>query len=157
VKWARRLLLVTVLLGASFVMLLPRACDLLEVPPAVTYETHADAAESVERGWLPDFLPTHARNISERHDMDSNRVCAVFELPSSEFATFRQDLLERGFARAPSATGIPSHLRGRVPCPYEAPANPPAQLFSRESGERFGKTMSLALYPDRGTIYFWTH
>jgi hypothetical protein len=150
------LLLATVLLGVSFVVLLPRACDILEVPPAVTYETLADAAESVERGWLPDFLPAHARNISERHDMDSNRVCAVFDLPSAEFPTFREDLLKRGFAQATSSPEIPSRLRGRALCPYEAPVKTPAHLFRRDSGERFGKSMSFALYPGRGTIYFWT-
>jgi hypothetical protein len=48
--------------------------------PEVFYADAAAArgAGSVDRGWIPDWLPTSARNIYEMHDLDTNESMLAF-------------------------------------------------------------------------------
>jgi hypothetical protein len=50
------------------------------------YSTYADArrAGAVERGWMPAFVPSSARDITDSHDMDTNQQTLRFTLPASE-------------------------------------------------------------------------
>ena len=41
-------------------------------------ETLADAQSSIDAGWIPDFFPSSARDIRERHDIDSNEIWISF-------------------------------------------------------------------------------
>jgi hypothetical protein len=129
----------------------------MEVPPAVTYATRENARESIERGWLPELLPATARNIAERHDMDSNRVCSTFDLSPAESMDFQAALKARGFALARGAVEIPGHLRGRQECPYVVPAGEPERVLIKRSGEPYAKMMNFAFYPPPGSVYFWTY
>lgn len=45
-----------------------------------SYPTWAEAqrAGAVERGWLPAFVPQSAREITDSHDLDSNRQTLLF-------------------------------------------------------------------------------
>jgi hypothetical protein len=48
-----------------------------------SYATWAEAkrAGAVERGWLPRFVPTSARDIHDAHDLDTNGQRLTFNLP----------------------------------------------------------------------------
>lgn len=58
-----------------------------------SYNTQAEAMQSglVKRGWLPDWLPAQATNISELHNIDTNTVVIWFDLPAKALPA----LLER--------------------------------------------------------------
>ncbi len=51
-----------------------------------TYSTYADAqrAGAVERGWIPAFVPSSARDIADSHDLDTNRQTLQFTISPSE-------------------------------------------------------------------------
>ena len=50
-----------------------------------TYSTYADAQRegAVERGWVPAFVPSNARDIADSHDLDTNRQTLQFTIPPS--------------------------------------------------------------------------
>lgn len=47
------------------------------------YATYSDAIEdgAVERGWLPEIIPTSAYDIQEQHNLDTNQVWVKFKIP----------------------------------------------------------------------------
>jgi len=51
-----------------------------------TYPTWAEAqrAGAVDRGWVPAFVPSSARQIEDTHDLDSNRQTLRFTAPPSD-------------------------------------------------------------------------
>lgn len=51
-----------------------------------TYSTYADAQRSgaIERGWVPAFVPSSARDITDSHNLDTNRQTLQFTVPPSE-------------------------------------------------------------------------
>ncbi|MEH6664295.1 MAG: hypothetical protein V7678_05545 [Brevundimonas sp.] len=51
-----------------------------------SYATYAEAraAGMIERGWLPDFVPTSATDIHDVHDLDTNAQTLIFSAPTSE-------------------------------------------------------------------------
>lgn len=46
-----------------------------------TYDNYEEAVTSgsIERGWIPDFLPVSATNIFEKHDLDTNNIIVKFD------------------------------------------------------------------------------
>ncbi|WP_430447085.1 hypothetical protein [Sphingorhabdus contaminans] len=53
-----------------------------------SYSTYSEAqrAGAVERGWIPSFVPTSARNLKDTHDLDTSRQTLRFTIPSSAVA-----------------------------------------------------------------------
>ncbi|USA38258.1 YbbD family protein [Pelagerythrobacter marinus] len=51
-----------------------------------SYPTWAEAqrAGTIERGWVPSFVPTSARNISDSHNLDRNTQTLRFAVPPSD-------------------------------------------------------------------------
>ena len=51
-----------------------------------TYSSYADAqrAGAIERGWIPAFVPSSARDIADSHNLDTNRQTLQFTIPPSE-------------------------------------------------------------------------
>jgi len=45
--------------------------------------TEAQRAGAVDRGWVPAFVPSSARQIEDTHDLDSNRQRLRFTVPPS--------------------------------------------------------------------------
>ena len=43
------------------------------------------ASGSFERGWIPSWLPREAKNIQERHNIDTNAIALSFEVPNPNF------------------------------------------------------------------------
>ena len=70
--------------GATFALLLSLFGCRDQV--AATYATYADAqrAGAIERGWVPAFVPSSARDITDSHNLDTNRQTLRFTIPSSE-------------------------------------------------------------------------
>lgn len=75
--------------GVALVLLLAGGLVLMFVVYAVLvpsdwmtahYATHRDAVVDggIERGWIPDFVPERATNISDRHNLDSNHLQVEF-------------------------------------------------------------------------------
>lgn len=53
-------------------------------------ETYSDwqavnASGSMERGWIPKWLPTEAINIKEQHNLDTNALAISFEVTSPNY------------------------------------------------------------------------
>lgn len=53
-----------------------------------TYLTYADAqrAGAIERGWVPSFVPSSARDLKDTHDLDTSRQTLRFTIPPSAAA-----------------------------------------------------------------------
>ena len=51
-----------------------------------SYSTYSEAkrAGAIERGWIPAFVPTSARNLEDSHDLDASRQTLRFTIPPSE-------------------------------------------------------------------------
>lgn len=63
--------------------LLLTACDDVIDERYATY-AEARAAGMIERGWLPDFVPTSATDIHDVHDLDTNAQTLIFSAPGSD-------------------------------------------------------------------------
>jgi hypothetical protein len=59
-----------------------------------TFPTWAEAqrAGAVDRGWLPAFVPSSARQIEDTHDLDSNRQTLQFTAPPSDVSAIVEGL-----------------------------------------------------------------
>jgi hypothetical protein len=53
-----------------------------------SYSTYSEAkrAGAVERGWIPAFVPTSARDLEDSHDLDTSRQTLRFTIPPSAVA-----------------------------------------------------------------------
>lgn len=75
--------------------------------PNLTLEEHYDNWESVKksgsisRGWLPIWLPVEARNIHEKHNLDSSAIAFSFELSNPNFFLNELDCLDVSSAPKP--------------------------------------------------------
>lgn len=53
-----------------------------------SYSTYSEAqrAGAVERGWVPTFVPSSARELRDSHDLDTSRQTLRFTIPPSTVA-----------------------------------------------------------------------
>lgn len=78
---------VTSLLGVA-VLLLIAACERLETAENVYQDAkEAISAGAMERGWIPAFLPPSAKEIIEKHNLDTNEVWLRFLMDPSELGS----------------------------------------------------------------------
>lgn len=51
-----------------------------------SYATWAEAREAgaIEKGWIPSFVPPTARDLRDRHDLDTNAQRLTFSAPPSD-------------------------------------------------------------------------
>lgn len=87
------------LVGAIIVLpvLAYEGCKRFETPR--TYYIDLDAAQrdgAILRGWIPPILPESARNITEWHDIDTNRGEVRFEFDPKDAAAFVAQLTPEG-------------------------------------------------------------
>jgi hypothetical protein len=75
----------------SRLMTLALLAPLSACSDAVTesYATWEDArrAGSIERGWLPAFVPSSAYEIRDTHDVDTNAQTLTFKVPATDVDT----------------------------------------------------------------------
>ena len=104
-----------------------------------TYPTWAEAqrAGAVARGWIPDFVPSSAREIRDTHDLDTNRQTLQFTAPPSDVPAMTMGLRsvsiesKGGAADLLKKFGFPPASRIYVTC-----SKPPngALVVDHESG-----------------------
>jgi hypothetical protein len=93
-----------------------------------TYSTWAEAkrAGAVERGWIPPFVPTSARGLDDRHNLDTNRQRLEFTVPAEDVGTMIKsitprsdltgDLAARALAEAGQDVGKASEVETILMC-----------------------------------------
>ena len=110
----------------------------------------AREAGAVARGWLPEFLPPSARDIRERHDLDTNAVILRFSFDPAEsgFWSPACQPLDPGQVREPDArlaAGVSWWPRDLFPVPGVEPRH---DFFACSHPARFlaiGREEPLAL------------
>lgn len=72
------MIIIRVLFGL-LVLLVLSTCEKMETKETkyANYEAVRKAGE-IDRGWIPEFLPLSAKNIHERHNIDTNEVWLFF-------------------------------------------------------------------------------
>lgn len=118
-------------------------------------------------GWIPFNIPINSKEITEVHDVSSNKVCAKFRISISDSSGFITTLIEKGFNKVtdtyedPPKFGIFFYNR----CPFDNIdiKNTEPEIFIGES-----KTLSVtnyvigrhntyfALDKSSGTVYYWS-
>lgn len=56
------------------------------------FDSYKDAKDIIERGWIPENIPTSATNIQEVHNLDSNKANGRFIIPKCEIDKFIKTL-----------------------------------------------------------------
>ena len=56
------------------------------------HATRADAADIIDRGWIPTILPESSTDIRESHNVDTNRGHGTFVFGPDDIAEFRSSL-----------------------------------------------------------------
>jgi len=116
------------------------------------HEDYEAALGSIERGWLPEWLPRSATRIQEAHDIDTN----------DSFATFEFDPDEAFYARCERimATNLvfprPDQVRkfpGFVNASLQRVEDNESLDFYRCHGTRADR--SLAVDSELGVAYIW--
>ena len=66
-------------------VILAAACEPMETGRSEYPSAQAAiSAGAIERGWVPEFLPSSAREISEKHNLDTNEVWLRFSVDPNE-------------------------------------------------------------------------
>ncbi len=103
-----------------------------------TYSTHADAqrAGAIERGWIPTFVPPTARDITDTHDLDTNRQTLQFTIPSSDVGKMVAGLRSVSAKDQSAAAELVEHRLGAASEAYIVCSEPlnGALAVDRESG-----------------------
>jgi hypothetical protein len=61
------------------------ACTLIEQPSShFAHRQDAEEAEMFAKGWLPEWLPVSAKNLREKHDIDTNASILRFEYDTAK-------------------------------------------------------------------------
>jgi hypothetical protein len=138
------------------VLLASLGCDFPEETQSAIYSTREAAQDSVERGWLPPWLPSDARDIQELHNLDSNRVCAVFDLKQQSQTLLRTHLETSGFSQASQQPPVPRKLSGH-PCPGSLPERPADSVLSLRLEKSPPSFQNLAFFASENLVFFWTN
>ncbi len=124
---------------AALLMSLTGCSDVFEE----RYDTWAEAEEAgaIKRGWIPEFVPRGARDLHEKHNIDTNAQTLKFTVPPSEIPSMISGLrsvaskeaaaavqlaVEAGWhdERDATATSLPSEAEAFVVC-SELPLHDP--------------------------------
>ena len=112
----------------------------------------ARRAGAFDRGWLPEFIPDDAKDISEEHKIDSSRTWACFSTPAGP-PTVRALLLKQGATRVPGP--IASAPRGLLRTREWWPASMgEARLETYSLKESGGFTLNVGVDQAAGRVCF---
>jgi hypothetical protein len=93
-----------------------------------TYSTWAEAkrAGAIERGWIPPFVPTSARDLNDMHNLDTNEQRLEFTVPPEDVEAMIEsitphsdltgDLAARALAEAGRDVGKASASKAILMC-----------------------------------------
>lgn len=120
------------------------------------YATYAELQASAHgRSWLPDPLPSAARDICETHSLDTSDVCAALVLDAPDLEAFRSILTGRGFEAVEDADDGPPGWCPSTDCPGERFCADDAETL-RGPGAAPGRMAYFALDRARGRLCYWT-
>lgn len=120
------------------------SCEREELETQYPSVDAARTAGAFTRGWLPDVLPDDARNIWERHNLDTNATWACFSTPTGPRVT--RDKLAT--LKAKQVRWPASESPGRPWWPA-AMASPSIEAY--EFAEGRGLIVTVGLAPDSGS------
>lgn len=125
------------------------------------YPTHAAAVKegSVQRGWIPEMIPTSATEIYEQHNLDTNEVWLRFNIPIYDrdkmitgLRKLSQQEIQKMKFRYPSMVNW--WFEGFI---QQSPANDNAlnaDIYIIKSKDK-NKSAYLALDRSSSKIYYW--
>jgi hypothetical protein len=92
---------------------------------------------ALDRGWLPEFLPPDAIDISEEHNIDTNVTWGCFSIPAGP-AGLRQELQAHGASRIAGPLGRgPRNLVGAPDWWPRSMEEPGAEVYDVHESSRF--------------------
>ena len=162
-----------IILGASISTVLVVFISLLTFSYIETdknyYSTYSDAKDDrlFGRGWIPYYIPTSSKEITEVHDVSSDKACTKFYIPVSDSSGFIEILKEKGFNKVNDSYDHPPKFGMYVinMCPFNSSDIKKSEsvIYTAES-----KTLSVtnyvigrynnyfALDKSTGTVYYWS-
>ena len=127
------------------------ACESMEMPEA-SYSSRSEVVQdrAIERGWVPSWLPETARDIHERHDLDTNISQLTFRFETLGSAELAENCapIDRNSAQMPRKVlvdGWPPELRGAQT----------VARFSFHACSGAGSIAYLAVDEEHKRAYFW--
>jgi hypothetical protein len=116
----------------------------------------ASAAGVIDRGWLPDVLPSGAIGIAGTYDLDGSERCWQATVPAVSLAGVEGQLTSSGFNRwGGDVAPLPSFSRFRT-CPFDLVAvSHSAELWRRVSPETSDFEF-VSIQKGTGTFSFWS-
>lgn len=128
------------------------ACDYFDTEERV----YADANEAItsgalDRGWIPPFLPASAKEITEKHNLDTNEVWVAFSLDPNEFSGIEKSCqkIEWNESQLPRIRGgdwWPDSLA------MEVHSSQKASEYTSYQCENGGM---IAVDSSRGKVFYW--
>ena len=107
-------------------------------------------------GWLPEFVPASSKRIVEVHNIDSNEICARFEIERQDEALFTETLVLQGFEPYSGLPVPPRRFSSRHPCPFSADDLRSARLFYRKVRSGLPPHEYFAIAGGSLVAYYWT-
>ena len=108
----------------------------------------AESAGAVYRGWIPPWLPVHAHNLKEKHDLDTARSMVRFNFPAAEKWEVPSTCSQVLPSRIPGPGMAASWWPGDVPAP--AIVTPRHAYFTCAGASEF-----LAVDFSGGEGFYW--
>src|SRR5438034_753776 len=115
-----------------------------------------DAHRAPGCGWLPEFVPASSKRIVEVHNIDSNEICARFEIERQDEALFTETLVLQGFEPYSGLPVPPRRFSSRHPCPFSADDLRSARLFYRKVRSGLPPHEYFAIAGGSLVAYYWT-
>jgi len=162
-----------IILGASISTVLVVFISLLTFSYIETdknyYSTYSDAKDDrlFGRGWTPYYIPTSSKEITEVHDVSSNKVCAKLNIPVSDSDGFIEILKEKGFNKVNDSYDHPPKFAMYVinMCPFDSnDITKSKSVIYTSVTETLSVTNYVigrhnnyfALDKSSGTVYYWS-
>lgn len=127
-------------------------------PFSEDFESHypdvptARQAGAFERGWLPEFVPPEATDISEKHNIDTNVTWACFSTPAGPGGV-RSLLQEHGATRVGGPVGKgPGSFFGTKDWWPSSMTEAQVEAYRLAESSRF--TLVVGIDPVRGRVCF---
>ncbi len=137
------------------ILVMTAACEKLDTVENVYPDApEAIRAGAVERGWIPAFLPLSAKEITEKHNLDTNEVWLRFSMDSGELDSIEKscqqiEAVEAAFPRKGGGDWWPEPLTEKQ--------RGSQQQASGYTHYRCGNGGSIAVERDGHRVFYWHH
>ena len=137
------------------ILLMTAACERLDTMENVYPDApSAISAGAVERGWIPAFLPPSAKEINEKHNLDTNEVWLRFSMDPGE-----RDSIEKSCQRIEAAKAAFPRKGGGDWWPdlLTEKQRGAQQQADEYTHYRCGNGGSIAIERDGRKVFYWHH